>query len=97
MFPWNLFRKIFGSTHSIPEEPPPDSDHTQSQLSKHMGYGKHDISKSRNIEDSIFLHRVILVGDLCNEPLSSTVYEASTCMSWEISSQSYNIIFLKAL
>ena len=33
---------------------PSDFDHTQSQLSKSMGYGKHDISKSINIEDSIF-------------------------------------------
>ena len=48
------FQKYLGPPTQFQRSHPSDSDHTQSQLSKSMGYGKHDISKSINIEDSIF-------------------------------------------
>ena len=48
------FQKYLDPPTQFQRSHPFDFDHPQSQLSKSMGYGKHDISKSINIEDSIF-------------------------------------------
>ena len=48
------FQKYFGPPTQFQRSYPSDSDHTQSQLSKSMGYEKHDIS-SQSYNIIIFL------------------------------------------
>ena len=46
-----ISKKYLGPPTQFQRSHPSDSDHTQSQLSKSIGYGKHVISKSIYIED----------------------------------------------
>lgn len=74
MFPW-YFQKRLGPPIHFQTSQPRHTNHAQSQLSKSMGYEKHDISKTIGIEDSSNIdnidNRVTLIGVLCNEPLST--------------------------